>query len=231
VTVVPATATTSPTQLPPTPTLDAATFLGNFHWFGNAAVLYHGSQSVYFDPVGLAGNVPPADIILISHAHSDHWSIPDIKKITGPHTTLIVSPNVVGSNDTTKSQTGIQATILHEGESIDVGAVHIQAVAAYDTTFHLRASGGLGYVVTIDGHKIYFAGGTNYYPEISQIQSDVVIYPAYTRADVEQTMKVLPAKVVILVHNSIYMAQALDTLLSKEKPQVNFLLLQPGPLN
>ena len=37
VTVVPATATTSPTQLPPTPTLDAATFLGNFHWFGNAA--------------------------------------------------------------------------------------------------------------------------------------------------------------------------------------------------
>jgi L-ascorbate metabolism protein UlaG (beta-lactamase superfamily) len=230
-TAIAPTLTPKPTPLPPTPTLDAATFQGNFHWFGNAAVLYHGSQNIYFDPVALAGNVPPADIILVSHGHTDHWSVADIKKLIGPHTTLIVSPNVVGSQDTIKDQTGIPATILHEGDSIDVQGVNIRAVAAYDTSFHVRASGGLGFVVTIDGHKIYFAGGTNFYPEMAQIESDVAIYPVYARADVEQLVKVLPAKAIILVHNSYYMAQALDILLSKQNSKIQFLTLQPSPFN
>jgi len=84
--VAPTPTSVPPTQtaLPATSTPDPAVFLGNLHWFGTAAILYHGSQTIYFDPVGLSGSLPPADLILISHGHSDHWSIPDIKKVIGP---------------------------------------------------------------------------------------------------------------------------------------------------
>jgi L-ascorbate metabolism protein UlaG (beta-lactamase superfamily) len=105
--------------------LETAT--GNFHWFRFSACLYHGSKNVYFDPVSLSGDLPPADLILITHSHADSWSLSDIKKIVGPNTTLVVGTNAAPKYETFKDQIDAPAIILDEGESAEVDGIKITA--------------------------------------------------------------------------------------------------------
>ena len=204
--------------------------MSKLHWFGTSAFLYRGSQNIYFDPITLAGELPPADIILITHAHSDHWSVPDIKKIIGPNTVLVISPNVNAAYEASKDALGIPATVLKEGETTEVRGVSIQAVPAYDTGAHPRENGGAGYIVAVDGVRIYHAGGTAAYPEMAQYHCDVALIPVYGMAATNEMVKVIPAKVFILEHTSIYAVQALITAFTKDfGGQKTFAILQPGP--
>ncbi len=212
------TATPEPTAtpVPSTPTASAADVLSKLHWFGTSAILYNGSQKIYFDPISLAGTFPPADIILITHAHTDHWSVNDLKKIISPKTTLIISPSVKIAYEAAKDELGVSATVLEEGKSTEVNGVTIEAVPAFDTTYHQKGTGGEGYIVTVDGIRIYHAGGTAAYPEMAKYKSDIAIIPMYSTAAVTDMMKLIPAKIFIIEHNSYYAAQAVGTLAKKD---------------
>lgn len=52
------------------------------HWLGHSAFrIEDGSVQIYIDPFRLLADTPKADIIFITHAHYDHFSIEDIAKI------------------------------------------------------------------------------------------------------------------------------------------------------
>ncbi len=232
----PATATPAPTAaptstpVPPTPTLSPLDAASKLHWFGTSAILYNGSQKIYFDPVTLSGTPPPADIILVTHAHSDHWSVNDLKQIIGPNTTLIVSSNVKGAYEPVKDDLGIPATVLAEGEKTEVNGVSIEAVPAFDNAFHLRANGGVGYIVTVDGVRMYHSGGTAAYPEMAQNNCDIAMVPMYSAEGLMAIIKLIPAKVFVIEHNSIYAVQAAGTLARKNlAADQTVLTLAPGP--
>jgi L-ascorbate metabolism protein UlaG (beta-lactamase superfamily) len=217
-TVVPAT---------PAPTLQEVVNT-RLHWFETSAILYHGSKIIYFDPVNLAGTLPKADIILISHGHSDHWSIPDIQKIIGPDTVLVVSPNIAPESLDPYPALGIKMIVVKEWETIDVNGISIQGVPAFDI-HHARETGGLGFVVAIDGIRMYFAGGTGFYPEMSKIESDISIYPMYRKDDVAQALGVLPTRLMILVHTSSQGAASFAKIFSESQSKIAFATLDPGP--
>ncbi len=210
------TAVPTSTPVPSTPTASPADALSKLHWFGTSAILYNGSQKIYFDPVTLAGTLPPADIILITHAHTDHWSVKDLKQIIGKNTTLIISPAVSVAYEAAKAELGIPATILEEGKTTDVNGVSIQAVPAFDTTYHRQGTGGVGYIVSVDGVRLYHAGGTAAYPEMAQYTCEVAMIPMYSTAAATDMMKLIPAKVFVIEHNSYYAAQAAGTLAKKD---------------
>jgi L-ascorbate metabolism protein UlaG (beta-lactamase superfamily) len=200
------------------------------HFFGTAAFLYNGSRIIYFDPVTLGGSLPKADLILVTHGHSDHWSVPDIQKIVGPNTTLIIGPNV--PYETSKAEIGAPATILREGETIDVNGVKIEAVPAYDTSFHPREAGGVGFIVSVDGIRIYHAGGTAAYPEMAQYTCDVAMIPAYSKALAQAMAEIIPAKVIIFMHTSYYGSKALSDVIAQDiGGGKTFVALQDGPYN
>ncbi len=210
-------ATLVPTAQPtPTSAPSAADVVSKLHWFGTSAILYNGSQKIYFDPITLDGTLPPANIILITHAHTDHWSVPDLKKIIGPKTTLIISPAVSVAYEAAKAGLGIAATILEEGKTMEVNGVTVEAVPAFDTTYHQKGTGGEGYIVTVDGLRIYHAGGTAVYPEMAQYKPDIAILPMYSTAGVTDMMKLIQAKFFVIEHNSYYAAQAVGTLAKKD---------------
>ncbi|MEN9626707.1 MAG: hypothetical protein RL557_1035, partial [archaeon] len=69
------------------------------HWTGHAGFkIILGASIIFIDPFSLSevSSSEKADIIFITHAHYDHCSIEDIKKIIKPET-IVVSTNDVQS--------------------------------------------------------------------------------------------------------------------------------------
>ncbi len=230
-TVVPTTVPPTETAVPPTATPSAADAVVRFHWFGTSAFLYNGSKVIYFDPVTLNGTLPKADIIVVTHAHNDHYSVTDLQKIIGPNTTLVISPNVSTNFEADKDTLGIDATVLDKGDKTEVDGVSIEAVPAYGSG-HLETDKGMGYIVTVDGLTIYAAGGTDAYPDMANYKVDIAMIPEYSKALAQAIVDVLPAKMIILEHTSYYAAAAVANLLNPTyAPDKTLVALEAGPLN
>jgi L-ascorbate metabolism protein UlaG (beta-lactamase superfamily) len=213
------------------PASDLPVTVSKLHWFGTSAVLYHGSKNIYFDPVMLAGNLPPADIILISHAHADHADLESLKKIIVPGTILILSPNVGAFYHANAHDIGVVPIFLKEGESAKIGGVEIEAVPAYDDQIHFRSTEGAGFIVSVDGERMYFAGGTRVFPEMADILSDVTLYPWYRNADVLAAAEILQTKVLIPVHSGESGVKAFVDVYGKDITRLKLIALVPGPYN
>jgi hypothetical protein len=221
------TAEPTATPVPPTPTLSPAGALENIHWFGSLSVLYHGSKNIYFDPNNLLGDVPKADIILITHSHVETWNINYVKQIIGPNTTMIISPNMTVLYEQYKDELGVPAIVLAEGESTEVDGVKITATHVLEYTRHLPAAGIVGYLVEIDGITLYDASETKAYPEMAQIKADITFFPLlFSKDDILEVAGVLPTRYMIIVSTSPSGSKTYADLFNKQGLPVEFAV--PG---
>ena len=153
--------------------------LENIHWLGHDTFRLDGSSTVYLDPWKLPAGARLADLILVTHDHFDHFSAGDIARIGSAATTLI------GPAAVTDQASGLTAVTLAPGETTTVGGVTVTAVPAYNLDkfrcpgepYHPREAGYLGYVVEMDGLRIYHAGDTDAIPEMSDVRCDVALLP------------------------------------------------------
>lgn len=149
--------------------------LSNLDWLGHDCFrLRAAGQVVYFDPFQLSGALPPADLILITHEHFDHCSPDDIKKIRQDATVIITEPLSAAKLSGTPNVKAMQP-----GQKITRGPFTIETVRAYNTNkkFHPRANNWLGFIVTVDGVRIYHAGDTDYIPEMADYDADIALLP------------------------------------------------------
>ena len=139
---------------------------------GSVAVAYDG-KVVYIDPVGSEADysaLPKADVVLVTHAHGDHYDAEAIKTLAPK--TLITTPEVGEKEPSAK--------VMRNGESLTIGDwLTVEAVAAHNTTegrsnFHPKGRDN-GYVLTIGGERIYVAGDSEPQPDmLAQKGMDVV---------------------------------------------------------
>jgi L-ascorbate metabolism protein UlaG (beta-lactamase superfamily) len=110
--------------------------------------------------------------VLVTHPHYDHCSPEDVAKVSHAKTVIVTE-----SESAAKLKGDVR--IVAPGDRLTVGPVSIEAVAAYNTdkTFHPRAKNWLGFVVTLDGIRIYHAGDTDLIPEMDAIRCDVALLP------------------------------------------------------
>lgn len=145
-------------------------------WFRQAAVRWQeAGRTVYVDPWGTGDDPPPADLILITHAHFDHFRPDEIEKLRRPETRLIAPLDV--ANELTGDVTPVRP-----GETYEVGGVRIATVPAYNTReealgFHPKGNGWVGYVMELGGTTYYHAGDTDHAPELDDVRADVVFLP------------------------------------------------------
>ena len=68
---------------------------------------------------------------------------------------------------------------IKPGESILIDKVKIEAVPSYniDKQFHLQKNGWLGFVLEINGVRIYHAGDTDFIPEMKNLKVDIALLP------------------------------------------------------
>jgi L-ascorbate metabolism protein UlaG (beta-lactamase superfamily) len=119
------------------------------------------------------------DLILITHAHGDHFNVPVLTAVAGTNTVLAVPQAVYdGLPDALKAK----ATIMANGDNSVLAGIDVSAVPAYNITperlrNHPQGAGN-GYIVTLGGKRIYFAGDTEETPELKTLANiDVAFIP------------------------------------------------------
>ena len=189
----------------------------NIHWLGHDSFRLDGSSTVYIDPWKLRAGAPRADLVLVTHDHFDHFSPHDIARVATPRTTLI------GPASVTAQVEGVAAVTLSAGETATVGGVTVTAVPAYNIdkfrqpgeVFHPRAAGGLGYIVELDGRRIYHAGDTDAIPEMREVRCDVALLPVsgtyvMTAEEAAEACRMISAAAVVPMHFGDIVGTAAD---------------------
>ncbi len=140
-------------------------------WLGHDGFRIDGNKIVYFDPYQISPGTK-ADLILVTHEHFDHCSPGDIAKIQKPETVIVTE------KDSAKKLEG-NVKIVRPGQTIDVDEIKIEAVPAYNTdkTFHPKENEWLGFIVEMEGVRIYHAGDTDFIPEMNQFEVDIALLP------------------------------------------------------
>ena len=138
-------------------------------------------REIEIDPVTKLGNktidytaMPKADYIFVTHEHGDHFDKEALKQLTGEKTQLI-------TNKRCAEMLGY-GEIMVNGQSSTFNDITVEAVPAYNisegrTQFHPKGRNN-GYILTIDGLRIYIAGDTEDIPEMQDIKDiDIAFLP------------------------------------------------------
>lgn len=137
-------------------------------WLGHASFRIQGPPCIYIDPWRVSRPINPPDVILITHEHYDHCSPADIDKLRGPNT-LVVTNNAA-------AQIIPGAVVLRPWQVYNVGRVSIKAVPAYNK-LHPATAEGLGFIISLDLHDVYFAGDCGLMPEMNRLRPDIAVLP------------------------------------------------------
>jgi len=206
----------------------------NIQWLGQSAVkITAGEKIIYIDPFHIMQS-DKADIILITHSHSDHFSPSDIKKIATEDTVIIAT------KDCSSKLAGIENARILESEpgfKTSVNDIRIEAVPAYNvikTNFHPKANKWVGYIITVDGVRIYHAGDTERIPEMKTFECDIAMLPlgqTYTMNSVREAADAacdVKAKIAIPIHYGMYEGTSADAEKFKDllKDKVNVVIKQ-----
>jgi len=149
----------------------ASEILNKIRWYGHDTFRIDVGMVIYTDPFRIE-HEDTADIILVSHEHYDHCSPEDIKKLSGPDT-VIVAPKQC------KGKLSGKVVFVEPGGITNVNRIQIEAVPAYNVNkqFHPRDRGGVGFVITAGGVRVYFAGDTDRIPEMKELEVDIALLP------------------------------------------------------
>lgn len=130
---------------------------------------------IYVDPVGdpaLYADMPKADMFLITHEHGDHYNAETLAALMTDTATLITNPAVL---EMLPEPLKAKASAIANSESTTWNDVGIDAIPAYNTTedrlnFHPQGRDN-GYVLAIDGLRMYISGDTEGTPEMRALEN------------------------------------------------------------
>lgn len=148
------------------------------YFIGHGSLMIHyGKLVIQVDPVGRYadyGKLYKADIVLITHEHSDHLDAEAVSQTEKQGTRIIL-------NRAARDQLG-KGEVLKNGDLVTVRGIKIAAVPAYNTSegrdrFHPKGRDN-GYVLTIGDKRIYIAGDTEDIPEMADLKNiDIAFLP------------------------------------------------------
>ena len=163
-------------------------------------------KTIYIDLEKYGEFSEKADVILVTHSHTDHCDPVQIQKARKPDTLVIAPADCI-------SKIGGNVKTLKTGEETTVGNIKIKAVEAYNVKrfrspgipFHPKGL-GVGYLITAEDKTIYHAGDTDFIQEMRQLNNvDVALLPSgdtYTMDNIDAAQAALAfrPKAVIPMH-------------------------------
>ncbi len=172
-------------------------------WLGHDSFRLTGEKKIYIDPWKISTAPHDADIVLITHDHFDHFVVEDVDKVRNEKT-IVVGPEMLRGKITGNLQ------FVARGDKITVLGVPIEVTYAYNVhpsrqDFHPKRYGGVGYIVTLNGQRIYHTGDTDAIPEMQGLECDVMLVPVSgtyvcTADEAAEVVEIVKPKKVIPMH-------------------------------
>ena len=181
-----------------------------FHALVHASIrIEYDGREIEIDPVRKLGNktidytaMPKADFVFVTHEHGDHFDKEAIKLLSKEGTQLIMNKRCADMYG--------PCGVLGNYQSATFDDITVDAVPAYNMTegrtqFHPKGRDN-GYILTIDGLRIYIAGDTEDIPEMSAIKDiDVAFLPCnqpytMTPAQLVKAARIIRPKVLFPYH-------------------------------
>lgn len=171
----------------------------------------YGAKEIEVDPVARMkpetdyGKFPKADYILVTHEHGDHCDPVAIRQLEKPSTMIITNENcakLIG-----------KGTVMRNGDRLKLSDdIAVEAVPAYNTTpgrtkYHPQGRDN-GFVLSIDGFRIYISGDTEDIPEMAGVKDVDVAFLStnqpytMTTGQCANAAKVIKPKVLFPYHYS-----------------------------
>ncbi len=205
--------------------------LVKFHALLHASIrIEYDGKEIEVDPVLKLGSrttdysaFPKADYILVTHEHGDHFDRAAITQLTAQRTRLV-------TNRRCADKLGY-GEVMANGDKKDLAPdITLEAVPAYNTTeghqqYHPKGRDN-GFILTIDGLRIYIAGDTEDIPEMAKIKDiDVAFLPCnqpYTMTpdQLVRAAKLVKPKVLFPYHYGQTDVTRLPSLLKPAKIDV-----------
>ena len=137
--------------------------------------LEYGELVVQVDPWSVIGldNAKSAGLILVTDSPGHHLDTLAIAQLSLPNTSVVIAPNGL--------QQLADGIVMENGDIIKVSGVTVEAVAAYDiipgAPEHPKGDAN-GYVLTLGGKRLFFAGVTECVTEVKALADiDVAFMP------------------------------------------------------
>ena len=136
-----------------------------------------GDRVLYIDPFRLRSAPRDADVIFVTHDHFDHFSPEDVEKVGKPETVFVMPESTAALAGEVVA--GRPVIRVAPGERGEVLGLHFETVPAYNPAkpFHPRQNSWVGYVLTVDGLRVYVAGDTDATDEAAAVACDVALVP------------------------------------------------------
>lgn len=196
-------------------------------WLGHASLKAKAEGTVvYFDPWKLPqAACEPADLVLVTHSHSDHCSPADVKRIAGSDTLIVTVA------DCAERLPGRVKT-LTPGQKTLVAGLTVEAVPAYNIgkAFHPKQNGWVGFLVDLGGKRLYHAGDTDFIPEMKEVRCDVAFLPCggkytMTAAEAAQAADAIRPTVAVPMHYGDLVGSAADARRFEEQCDCRVVIL------
>ena len=150
-------------------------------FIGHGTLMFSfGGKVIHADPVSREADyteLPKADMVLLTHHHSDHLDVKALEILRTEETVLVLTEKC--------AQAAEGGIIMRNGDVKTIQGLRIEAVPAYNI-IHMREEGnpfhpkgeGNGYLITFGDKRVYIAGDTENTPEMKKLEKiDIAFLP------------------------------------------------------
>ena len=209
-------------------------------WLGHSCVLLSGSKKVLIDPFinssSVAGTDP--DIVAVTHGHADHLG--EAVALNRKTVAITEIARYLKAKGLPAESMNIGGTIVVDGVSFTMtAAMHSSSIEEAGPGY--SAGSAAGFVIGMDGVKIYHAGDTALFSDMKLIgdlyHPDIALLPIgghFTMGAAEAMMAAnfIGAKTVIPIHYNTWERIAADPLPFKKAIErttdIKVQILKPG---
>jgi L-ascorbate metabolism protein UlaG (beta-lactamase superfamily) len=185
-----------------------------FQGHGSLRLMTENGRIIYIDPYKGKGYDLPADIILVTHQHGDHNKVSRCTQKPGCR--IITNEEALAGG-------------VHN--SFDIDGILIQAVEASNKNHDPKLC--VGYIITVDGVKIYASGDTSRTKQMEAfalLELDYALFPGdgYFNMGPEEAAEC--ARIIGAKHNSLIHLKPGESIRKKSEKwdAPNKLIIEPG---
>lgn len=143
----------------------------------NHICLQADGRIIHVDPFRADTSPENADFIFITHDHYDHFSPKDIEK-TAKENSVLVFPETM-RDKVCAIKKNMRLFAVKPNEKYVADGLEFETVPAYNIgkPFHPESACWVGYIINLNGKRVYISGDTDATPEAEKVKCDVAFVP------------------------------------------------------